>query len=232
MPLVSPTFTYPSNIIDTVCIDDPEAGEYPTGEESACWGALTKPSISYSDYTIMVTVKSISTTIMSNTAVVQAAAIVGNGSVAVTTISLSSLTDTAETTISESIMSSISTMKVDPAIVYTPVERSDLSIQSSDSTSIFSTTQFELTMTSEIMSSTTTVINSVFMNSSSMITDPSQKIISGIIITYIDEMTIIMINQSTSIIIEIMSTIDTAKSTNIIIIWTINTIISDMNVKL
>ena len=232
MPLVSPTFTYPSNTTDTVCTDDRETGEYPPGEESSCWRATTKPSISYSDYTVMVIVKSTSTTTVSNTAVVQAAATAGNSSVAVTMTFLSSLTDTAETTISESIMNSTSTMKIDPTVVYTPIESSDLSIQSSDSTSILSTTQPELTMTSETMSPTTTVTDSILTDLSPTTTDPSQETIWGTIITYVDKTATITANQSTSTITEIASTTDTAESTSTTTVWTISTIISDVNVKL
>ena len=62
MSLNSPTFTYPSDTTVNVCTDDPEREEY-TPTEGPTYSAITaEPSISYSDYTVMVILKSTTTT--------------------------------------------------------------------------------------------------------------------------------------------------------------------------
>jgi hypothetical protein len=234
MALAPPTFTYPLAMTESLCTDDPEDEESIPAGESMYLANATESSILYSDYAVTVTVKTTSTTTVSNTAV-QAVASSGNGSVAVTTTFTTSIVRTTQTDISESITTSGSTMKVGPAAIYTPAESPEMStLRLSDPTSVPPTTHPKSKMSSsETNSLTLTIANSPSITTYCSPTEgSSQEIIPGTTISYVNETTTMMADQSTSTIAEMASTTNAAEPTSTTTLWTTSTTTTDVNTRL
>jgi len=225
MPTLAPTIVFPSNGTNTTCTDEPD-DEYTPAEESAYWATASGPSVSYSDYTTTITIKSTSTTTISITIPADDPAATSadpmptarNGGL------YSNITSTPAYTSSD--------ITVDPnqAVVYTPVSdafastmapvaiSADPTTSTDPATSTDPTTSPETTMStdpSDSPSATSPIPTS---------TDPSEETVSGTIITYIDDTTTI----TTTPTPDPSAATDSTSTTTV---WTTSTIIIDSYTK-
>jgi trimeric autotransporter adhesin len=196
MPIILPTFT-PSNMTNTTCTTGlPEADEYTPEEESAYWATATEPSISYSDYTVMVTVKS--TSVMTVQATQTADAIAAT--VTTSTTTTNSLSISSETGVSSmmplpySNSSSPSTTNVD--VTYTLDALSKVAEATASSNASRDTAA---TILSDPTSSAVPVMLSTPTTAAA---DAPLETVSGTVITYVDETTTVSSDSSITTVYE------------------------------
>jgi len=168
------------------CTDLGEPDEYTPEEESAYWATATEPSFYYSDYTVMVTLKSTSMVTVSNTAAADAV----ETSTTVTTTTTSSAADTAS-----SIMPFANSTKT---YTLAGVSRAAVTGNSDPSTSETIITSHPATTP---MATPTAAVDSA-----------AEETISGTIMTYVDETTTTTLASSTTTITETVSATDVTSS--------------------
>jgi len=198
MPIILPTYTT-SNGTDAsnaTCTDLGEPDEYTPEEESSYWATATEPSFYYSDYTVMITVKSTSMVTVSNTAVAEAVA--------------TSTTVTTTTTSSASVDDSASTIMpfANSTRTYSIAGVSRAAVTDSDPATSEITMTLEPSTTLETITTTTTTP----MATPATTADPSEETISGTTITYVDETTTTTLGSSTTTTTETVSPTDVAAS--------------------
>ena len=196
IPFILPTFAVSNNGTNTTCTTTDDGNDdYTEAEESSYWATATEVSIIYSDYTVMVTMKSTSVVTIFDTATA--------GPVATTTTSVTTtdpvLTVSATPVARYSNMTTASTPSNDDTLTYTlgSTEKQSVTSQSLDPSSAMtaatSTDSFTPIITTSIDSSTAPA------------SDPSIETVSGTVITYVDVTTTIASGSSTTTITDTVS---------------------------
>jgi len=199
MPLILPTFAVPNNGTNTTCTALPEPDEYTPEEESAYWLTATEPSVIYSDYTVMVTMKSTSIVTISDPATVDPAVTttttsVSNPNPAIVFSTAALYSNTTATT---------SGIAENQALTYTldaVAKHAATQTSNSSATAIVTSSADPSSAVTETEAAvfTSPVLDSPTPTSA----DPSMETISGTVITYVDVTTTISSGNSTTTILE------------------------------
>jgi hypothetical protein len=207
MPIILPTFTPSSNMTNTTCVTDlPDSDDdYTPEEESAYWATATEPSISYSDYTIMVTMKSTSVVTVQATQAADSIAV----TVTTSTTTTNSMSVSSETGVSSMVpipysnSSSSSTIKADVSYTLDAVTKLAVATASSNTAQDAAETTLSDPTTSAVpvMLSTPTTTAAA---------DPAEETVSGTIITYVDETTTVSSDSSITTVTETVIPTDAA----------------------
>ena len=220
MPLVLPTFIMPVNGTNTSCTALPEDDDYTPEEESAYWATATEPSIIYSDYTVMVTMKSTSIITISTTADIDPVT---------TAVAASVTTTSSQTTLSNAIaatairyINATTASSEDDSPTYTLDSVGKQAVTASAdpvaTTVAAATNNPSLTTETMTTSTTTPTLDVTSMTDSS---EPALQTVSGTVITYVDVTTTIDSDSATTTVLETVtttptnSTVDSSNSSDI-----------------
>jgi hypothetical protein len=205
MPIILPTYVSSNSTAgNNTCTELGEPEEYSPEEERAYWATATEPSFYYSDYTVLVTVKSTSMVTVSGTA--QGEVVATSTTVTTTTASSDFSTDSTATFASSSSTSSGSgpILPFNSSKTYTIAGVSRAAITDPDLTTSETISSSEPTTIVRVTSTTPVPIPTVM--------DPSEQTISGTIIIYVDETTTTTLGSSTTTITETVAALVTASS--------------------
>ena len=203
MPIILPIYASSNGTSgNNTCTDLGEPDEYSPEEESSYWATATEPSFYYSDYTVLVTVKSTSMVTVS-AATTEAKIMAAGTTITTSTTSPDSSSDSASTSSS----GSGPILPFNSTKTYTIAGVSRAAITDSDP--VASETMFP---SSEVTTTIVTVPSTTSITTPTAASDPSEETLSGTIITYVDETTTTTLGSSTTTITETISATNAAST--------------------